>query len=115
MLQNPQERFMRIRNHWDLKIESVRNMGLKIVIWGSGSRAITFLNTYDLQNVVDFVVDINPDRQGTFMPKTGHPVKKPEVLKSYQPDIIIIVNPTYQHEIKEQAEQMGLNCEYWIL
>ena len=110
-----EEEFRGIVGNWHAQIEAVRGQGKKIVIWGSGSRGITFLNTFDLREVVDFVVDINPKRQNMYIPGSAHLVRSPDDLREYRPDLIIIVNPTYDAELRQQAKDMGLDCEFWIL
>jgi SAM-dependent methyltransferase len=107
--------FAEIVSNWQAKIDVVKDQDKKVVVWGSGARGITFLNTYDLQQVVDYVVDINPKRQNMYIPGSGHEVKSLESLTGFQPDLVVIVNPTYAKEIKQQAKELGLNCEFWVL
>jgi ABC-type Fe3+-hydroxamate transport system substrate-binding protein len=54
-------------------------------------------------------VDINPYRQGTFMAGTGQAIVAPEYLKSYRPDIVIVMNSVYREEIRHNLSQMKLN------
>ncbi|WP_078063052.1 class I SAM-dependent methyltransferase [Solirubrum puertoriconensis] len=100
---------------WQLRVEELRSSGKHVVIWAAGSRAITFLNTFDLNDAVVAVVDINPRRQGQFMPRTAHPVVAPEQLMTYRPDVVFISNPTYAPEIQEQARQLGFRGEFLML
>ena len=110
-----EEEFRRVVEQWHSKLESLRGKGKHVVVWGSGARAITFLNTFELHDVVDFVVDINPKRQHMYIPGSAHMVKSPGILREYYPDLILIVNPTYEAEIRRQAADMGLDCEFWVL
>ena len=42
---------------------------------------------------------------------TGQKIVSPDFLKSYQPDVVIVMNPIYQVEIQQMIEDMGIqNC-----
>jgi len=82
--------------------------GKRVVLWGSGSKAVSFLTTLGFGEEVDAAVDINPHRQGMFMPGTGHPIVAPESLPQTPPDTVIIMNPIYRSEISAQLASMGL-------
>ncbi|MGQ0571077.1 MAG: class I SAM-dependent methyltransferase [Armatimonadota bacterium] len=93
---------------WRRRIEeSVRDRG-KVVIWGSGSKGAAFLTTLGLEDEVEYVVDINPYRQATYMPGTGQRIVPPEFLREYKPDLVIVMNPIYREEIRQQLDHMGL-------
>lgn len=96
---------------WKTRFAEVRTSYKRIVAWGSGGRAICFLNALGIRDQIQYVVDINPDRQGGFMPSTAQAIVGPEFLIDYRPDIIIVTNPTYEQEIREQVANMGLACE----
>jgi hypothetical protein len=59
----------------------MRSEGKKLFVWGGGSKAVSFLTTLDLNDQIDYVVDVNPYKHGKFIPGTGHAVKSPETLK----------------------------------
>lgn len=85
--------------------------GKCIVIWGAGSRGVTFLNTLkDIQ--IEYAVDINPRKQGMYIPGTGQKIVPPEFLKEYKPDMILIMNSIYQMEIKNIAKNLGLKTKF---
>jgi SAM-dependent methyltransferase len=45
--------------------------GQRVVIWGSGSKGVSFLSTVGLGDLIQYAVDINPHRQGYFLPGGG--------------------------------------------
>ncbi len=83
--------------------------GKRIAIWGSGSKCVAFMTTLGLNDQVGRIVDINPHRQGKFLPAIAKEIVAPETLKSYNPDIVVVMNPVYRQEITEQLSSMGLN------
>jgi hypothetical protein len=79
------------------------------VIWGSGSKGVAFITGADPEGRIEAAVDINPHRQGRFMPGTGQPIIAPEALVDLQPATVIIMNPAYEAEIGERLAALGLD------
>lgn len=86
--------------------------GKRVIIWGAGSKGVSFLNTLRLHNQIEYIVDINPRKQGMYIPGTGQQIVSPDFLKNYQPDVMIIMNLIYKDEIKQRVETLGLNPEF---
>ncbi|MGD1949697.1 MAG: hypothetical protein ACFB14_08635 [Leptolyngbyaceae cyanobacterium] len=57
---------------------------------------------------MQYVIDINPHRQGKFIPGVGKKIMAPDFLKSYQPDCVIVMNPIYLNEIQHSLDSMGV-------
>lgn len=102
-------RFAALKDRWLSRINGMKAEGKKIVVWGGGSKAVSFLTTLGLTDQVDYVVDINPHKHGKFVPGAGHAVKDPKTLRDYRPDCIILMNPVYEKEVGEMLSQMGLS------
>jgi hypothetical protein len=82
------------------------------VLWGGGSKGVAFLTTLGLSlDDVAYAVDINPNKTGTYMAGTGQEIVAPDFLKSYRPDVVIIMNPVYLQEITQNLAGMGLTPE----
>lgn len=95
-------------NHWKQRLSEIRAKGGRAVIWGSGSKGVAFLTMLNLNDAIEYVVDINPYRQGKFMAGTGQQIVSPEFLRDYKPDVAIAMNPVYQSEIQKDLTRMGL-------
>ncbi len=80
----------------------------KTVIWGSGSKCISFMTSLDIVDCIEYVVDINPYRWGKFLPTFGTEIKPPEFLREYNPDSVIIMNHIYEQEINNMLGEMSL-------
>ena len=85
--------------------------GERAVIWGSGSKCVSFLSSIGVEEKVEYVVDINPYRQGRFLPGSGIEIIAPEFLKKYRPDAIIVMNPIYLEEISNTLKEMNVSAE----
>ena len=82
----------------------------KIVLWGAGSKGVTFLNILNITNQVRHVVDINPRKHGKYIAGTGQEIVHTEFLKSYKPDYIVVMNPIYLNEVQQYAnKELGLS------
>lgn len=93
---------------WKREIASLKDSGQRAVVWGSGSKGVAFLSALGGGSEIEYVVDINPFRQGKFMAGTGQEIVSPSFLTEYKPDVAIAMNPIYQGEIQDDLKRMGL-------
>ncbi|MGB3247376.1 MAG: class I SAM-dependent methyltransferase [Sulfitobacter sp.] len=100
-----------IRAYWTDFVRTRHREGKRVAIWGGGSKGVSFLTTNDLGAEVAQVIDINPFKQGRYLPGTGHLVSGPESLKDAPPDTVIVMNPIYLKEIGADLAAMGLSPE----
>ncbi|MEM1389951.1 MAG: class I SAM-dependent methyltransferase [Pseudomonadota bacterium] len=97
------------RAHWYDFIVSRAREGKNIALWGGGSKAVSFLTSNGLGDEVSSVVDINPFKQGMYLPGTGHQVVAPTALIENRPDTVVVMNPVYTQEITAQLNTLGLS------
>jgi SAM-dependent methyltransferase len=105
------ERFSAKRAEWEGRIRGAAETGRRIVLWGSGSKAVSFLTTLDLGEAIQYVVDINPYRHGHYLPGTGQEIVAPAFLAQYRPDLVVIMNAVYRDEIARDLGRLGLSPE----
>ncbi len=98
-------------NFWGQKISKLGTGHHKTVVWGAGSKGVTFLNALPTRNLIEYIVDINPRKTGQYVPGTGQQVVLPEFLSEYRADCVIVMNANYQDEIQERVSQLGLTPE----
>ncbi|MGH9197532.1 MAG: methyltransferase domain-containing protein, partial [Acidimicrobiia bacterium] len=96
---------------WRSILAEAKGDGRRAVLWGSGSKAVAFLNAIGFEDVIEYVVDINPYRHGKFMPGTSQQIVSPDLLKDFRPDLVVLMNPIYEAEVRAQLEGMGLSPE----
>lgn len=81
--------------------------GRKNVLWGAASKGVIFaLYLLQRENVsMDIAIDINPAKQGKYLPVTGLPVVSPmQGLSGLRPgDAIFVMNSNYFSEIYSLA------------
>jgi len=105
------QRVAKARAAWDGFVRERHAAGRRVALWGGGSKAVAFLTTGGLGAEIAGVVDINPHKQGKFLPGTGHEVLAPTRLMELRPDTVIVMNPVYEDEIGAQLATMGLQPE----
>jgi SAM-dependent methyltransferase len=101
----------KIRN-WHRHLGRMARGGQRAVVWGAGSKGVTFLNLLETQGQIAYAVDINPRKQGMYVAGTGQQIVPPEFLREYQPDVVIVMNPVYEDEIRRFTGGLGLTPEF---
>jgi SAM-dependent methyltransferase len=96
---------------WRRRLEGYQAKGQKTVVWGAGSKGVTFLSTVNVPGAVEYVVDINPHMSGHFLGKSGTEIVKASFLYDYHPDVVIVMNPVYRNEIVAELARIGLAPE----
>lgn len=96
---------------WKHFLQDIGLMRKRAVLWGSGSKAVSFLTTLRVYDTIEYVVDINPYRQGTFSAGSGQEIVAPDFLTTYQPHIVIVMNAVYEKEIQQSLIDMGINAQ----
>jgi hypothetical protein len=82
-----------------------------VVLWGAGSKGVTFLNMVEGAERIEHAVDINPHKRGLRVPGSGHPVVAPSDLVEIRPSTAVVLNPLYVDEVSRQLAELGLTTE----
>ncbi len=103
------------RRQWRERLDAWRGAGRRVALWGSGSKGVAFLSTLGAEDEIACAVDINPYRQGCFMPGSGVEIVAPERLRQLAPDVVVIMNAVYRREIGERLRELDLAPELLAL
>ncbi|UCG54873.1 MAG: hypothetical protein JSV32_01245, partial [Dehalococcoidia bacterium] len=106
------DKYQRKIEVWRCNLERMAQAGRRAVVWGGGSKGVAFLNTLKNQNQIEYVVDINPRKQGRYIAGTGQQIVAPYFLRDYQPDVVLVMNPIYKSEIQQLTKKLGLNTDF---
>ncbi len=83
----------------DVKLQAIAATG-KLALWGAGAKGVTLANLIDPQaRWVDCVIDLNPNKQGKYLPGTGHPIVLYQSLGLREVQTVMVMNPNYRTEI----------------
>ena len=97
--------------HWRERLDAFKSRQERVVLWGGGSKGVTFLNIVKCENVIHHMVDINPRKHGKFVPVSGQEIVAPDFLKELMPHTVIVMNPLYREEISQQLNRMNLDSK----
>jgi len=88
----------KLKEDWRRKIRA-RASEEKVALWGAGAKGVTFANLIDgSRQLIDCVVDLNPLKQGHYVPGTGHPIVSYQALTERGVSTAILMNPNYREE-----------------
>ena len=109
------QKLQRMRDEWRDKLDGFMREGKTVALWGSGSKAVSFITTLGLDRQIAAVTDINPYRHNHYLPKTAHAIVSPEELAKLKPDVVIAMNRIYRDEIAKDLKALGIDCDLLAL
>jgi len=104
-------RYRSVVEQWADRLAGWKRRGLRVAVWGIGSKGVTFLNTVPGAASIETIVDINPRKQGHHVAGTGQRILTPEELAEAGADEVIVMNPLYKEEIGGSLERLGVHAE----
>lgn len=100
-----------VRKNWEIEIQKLASKG-KVAIWGAGAKGVTLANLIDPDRIlIDCVVDLNPNKQGKYIPGTGHPIVDYQEIASRGVATAILMNPNYRGEIQALLNEAHLDVD----
>jgi SAM-dependent methyltransferase len=102
-----QPRIDRIRSDFLRFLLDQREAGLKVAGYGAAAKGNTLLNYCGVKGdeLIRFVADASPHKQGRFLPGSRIPVVAPERIAADRPDFIIIFPWNLRDEIAGQLNE----------
>ena len=98
-------------DQWKNHLQQIHGDERRAVVWGSGSKCVSFMTTLGVKDEIEYVIDVNPYRHGKFLPGVGKKIMPPEFLRKYKPDVTIVMNQIYCDEIRQMLDDMGVTTE----
>jgi SAM-dependent methyltransferase len=92
---------------WLERLTELRSDG-KIAIWGAGAKGVTFAGLVDPEAaLIDCLIDVNPRKQGCYVPGTGHAIVGPNELAARNVRTAVLMNPNYRRENEALLQRLG--------
>jgi hypothetical protein len=114
------EPYKKLRDHLEERkkqlhkiLKPLKDQGRVVAGFGASVGVTTMLYHFELEGIVDYLLDDNPIRQGRFSPGMALEVKSPKILATEnRPDIILILawryaGPITQKHGKQYQSQGG--------
>jgi 2-polyprenyl-3-methyl-5-hydroxy-6-metoxy-1,4-benzoquinol methylase len=100
---NFQQKINALKNEFLLFLLEQKKQNKNIVAYGAAAKGNTLLNYYGIKNdLISFVVDKSPHKQGKFLPASHIPVVNENEIDSTKPDFVVILPWNLKEEIAEQ-------------
>jgi len=81
----------------------LKREGLRVAGYGAPAKGNTLLNYCGIgPDFIDFTCDLNPHKQGHFLPGSHIPIRSPEQIREERPDVVLILPWNLKEEIVEQ-------------
>jgi len=101
---------------WTSRLDALRRQGKRAVIWGAGSKGVTFANVVAApQDCLIAMVDVNPRKHGRFIPGAALPVVSPAEIPKLAPDVVLVSNHVYAEGIRDMVTEQGLWPEFGVI
>jgi SAM-dependent methyltransferase len=82
---------------------SEKAKGKRIACYGAAAKGATLVNYLDLgETFFEFVADVNPFKQGKYMPGQHIPIRHPDQLVADQPDYVLLLVWNFAGEVMRQ-------------
>lgn len=102
----------RVKNKLHRLIRKIKAEGRTIAGFGAPTKATTLMNHFNLDgNVLDFIVDDNPLKQGLYTPISHIPILSADALYEKKPDYVLILAWNFADQImkmhKKYEQEIG--------
>lgn len=98
-----QARAEKVKNDFVSFLLEAKRAGKKVAAYGAAAKGNTLMSFAGIRSdLISFVVDKNPAKQGKFMPGSRIPILAPTVLESDRPDYLVILPWNIAAEVREQ-------------
>ena len=98
-----QARAEKVKDDFINFLAEAKRQGKTVAAYGAAAKGNTLMNFAELgSDLIQYVVDKNPAKQGKFMPGSRIPIVSPEALHSQRPDYLVILPWNIADEVKQQ-------------
>ena len=100
---NFQQKALQVKFDMTTFLIEQKKSGKRVAAYGAAAKGNTLLNYCGIKNdLIEYVIDLNPHKQGKWMPASHIPIYNEDYLKSDKPDFVIILPWNLKDEITAQ-------------
>lgn len=110
-----QRRAEKIKDDFVSFLIEAKRQGKRVAGYGAAAKGNTLLNFSGCRrDLISFVVDRNPAKQGKFLPGSRIPVVSEDVLYREKPDFVVILPWNLKAEVMQQLRAAGLSAAQFV-
>lgn len=103
-----QERTLRTRIDLISELVRCKKDGTRVAAYGAAAKGNTLLNYSGVDSdLIEYVVDLNPHKQGNFLPGSRIPIVSDQVLAENAPDVLLILPWNIADEVRNQLSDLS--------
>jgi hypothetical protein len=100
-----QKKADKVKNDFLLFLLEQKRAGKSVVAYGAAAKGNTLMNYAGIKHdLIKFVCDAAPSKQGKFMPGSHIPILHPAELANYRPDWVVILPWNIAEEVIQQQQ-----------
>lgn len=97
-----------VKNDFLAFLLEAKRQGRTVAAYGAAAKGNTLMNYAGIRpDLISFVVDRNPTKQGKYMPGSRIPILDEGKLKAAKPDYVIILPWNLKTEVMQQLEYIS--------
>jgi SAM-dependent methyltransferase len=97
-------------------LQRLKADGATVAAYGAAAKGATLLNSTGIgADVIDYVVDLNPHKQGRWLPGCGLLVEHPDVLLERRPSHVLVLAWNYVDEVRMQQSAYEQGGGRWVV
>jgi SAM-dependent methyltransferase len=102
-----QQKANKVKNDFLYFLIEQKRAGLSVAAYGAAAKGNTLMNYAGIKHdLIDFVCDAAPSKQGKFMPGSHIPILAPTELAKLKPDWVIVLPWNIADEVIQQQQQI---------
>jgi hypothetical protein len=101
-----QEKTIQVKTNLLRELELCKKSGIRVAAYGAAAKGNTLLNYSGVTSeLIEYVIDLNPRKQGNFLPGSRIPIVGLDQLSMNLPDVLLVLPWNLASEIKKQLNQ----------
>ena len=107
----------RVKNNFLSFLLEARNSGKTVAAYGAAAKGNTLMNYAGIRpDLIRFVVDRNPAKQGKYMPGSRIPIVDEAELHAVRPDYVVILPWNLKAEVVSQLSgAKKWDCQFFVV